>query len=61
MTMRNRQIIVAAALVVLAAWAVLTWSGSTATPGPSTGPSPTGAIGSAPVTFVPSEEASPRP
>jgi hypothetical protein len=60
MTLRNRQIIVAAALVVLVAWAILTWSGSTSTPEPSIGPSPTGAIGPAPVTFVPSEDASPQ-
>jgi hypothetical protein len=61
MTMRNRQIIVAAALVVLAVWAVLTWSGSAAAPEPSIGPSPTGAIGSAPITFEPSDDASPQP
>jgi hypothetical protein len=61
MTLRSRQIVVTVALVVLAAWVVLTWTGSTATPEPSFGPSPTGAIGSAPVTFVPSEDASPQP
>lgn len=55
MTMRNRQILVAGALVVVLVWAVLAWSGSTATPGPSIGPSPTGAIGPAPITFEPSD------
>jgi hypothetical protein len=60
MTMRNRQIIVAAALVVLVVWAVIVWSESTAMPEPSIGPSPTGAIGSAGITFEPSD-ASPLP
>ena len=61
MTLRNRQIVVAIGLVVLAAWVVLTWTGSAATPEPSVGPSPTGAIGPAPVTFEPSEDASTQP
>ena len=61
MTMRNRQILVAIGIVVLAAWVVLTWTGSASTPEPSLGPSATGAIGSAPVTFEPSEGASPQP
>lgn len=61
MTMRSRQIVVAIGLVVLVAWFVLTWTQSAAAPEPSVGPSPTGAIGSAPVTFEPSEGASPRP
>jgi hypothetical protein len=58
--MRNRQTIVAAGLVVLVVWAVIVWSGSTSTPEPSIGPSPTGAIGSAGITFEPSD-ASPPP
>lgn len=61
MTMRNRQILVAAGLVVLAIWATLTWFGSTATPEPSSQPSPTGAIGSGPPTFGPSDSALPSP
>ena len=61
MTLRTRQIIVAVGLVVIAAWIVFTWTGSTASPGPSFGPSPTGAIGSAPVTFEPSEDPSAVP
>jgi hypothetical protein len=57
MTMRNRQILVAAGLVVLAIWLAVTWVGSSAPPEPSPGPSPTGAIGSAPLTFEPSDGA----
>lgn len=57
MTMRNRQILVAAGLVVLAVWLVVTWVGSSAPPEPSPGPSPTGAIGSDPLTFGPSDGA----
>jgi hypothetical protein len=55
MTMRNRQILVAVGLVILAIWVVMTWVGSTASPEPSGGPSPTGAIGSGPFTFGPSD------
>jgi hypothetical protein len=61
MTLRRRQIVVAAGLVVLVVWALLIWTGSTATPEPSVGPSPTGAIGSEPVTFEPTEDGSPQP
>ncbi len=61
MTMRTRQVAVAAGLVVLALWALLTWVGSASTPQPTTGPSPTGAIGPGPATFEPSEDASPPP
>ena len=62
MTMRNRRILVAAALIVLIVWALLAWFGSaTPVPDPSTGPSPTGAIGSDPVTFGPSDGVDPSP
>ena len=61
MKLRTRQIIVAVGLVILAAWGVLTWTGSATTPEPSVGPSPTGAIGSTPATFEPSAVASPPP
>ena len=61
MTSRSRQIVVAIGLVVLAAWFVLAWTQSTASPEPSVGPSPTGAIGPAPVTFEPSEDPSTQP
>ena len=55
MTMRYRKILVAFALVLLAVWATLNWIGSSSRPEPTTGPSPTGAIGPAPATFVPSD------
>jgi hypothetical protein len=62
MTMRTRQVIVAAGLVLLAFWLMATWMSSTApAPAPSNGPSPTGAIGPGPATFVPSEDDSPLP
>ncbi len=62
MTLRTRQVIVAAGLAFLAIWAFATWMGSAApVPIPSHGPSPTGSIGSGPATFVPSEVASPLP
>ena len=57
MTVRTRQVIVAAGLAFLAVWAFATLMGSaTPVPVPSQGPSPTGSIGSGPATFVPSEE-----
>ena len=62
MTLRTRQVIVAAGLAFLAIWAVTTWMGSAApVPVPSHGPSPTGSIGPGPATFAPSEDASPLP
>ena len=63
MTMRTRQVIVAAGLVLLVLYALAAWMGSTAAPAPtpSIGPSPTGAVGPGPATFEPSEEASPLP
>ena len=61
MTMRNRQILVAVGLVILAAWFLFTWLGSSSTPEPTPtpGPSPTGGIGSAPLTFAPWSAACP--
>jgi hypothetical protein len=59
MTMRNRQILVAAGLIVLGIWALSAWFGSTAPVEPTPGPSPTGAIGSAPLTFGPSDSVAP--
>jgi len=60
MTMRNRQILVAVGLVILAAWFLFTWLGSSpAAPEPTPGPSPTGGIGSAPLTFAPSDGVGP--
>jgi hypothetical protein len=60
MTMRNRQFLVAAGLIVLAAWLFFNWMQSTASsPEPSSGPSPTGAIGSGTFTFAPSDSAGP--
>jgi len=54
MTLRTRQVIVAAGLAILVVWALAMWMGSTAqVPAPSLGPSPTGSIGSGPATFVP--------
>lgn len=62
MTLRTRQVIVAAGLAILAVWALVTWMGSAApVPVPSHGPSPTGSIGSGPATFVPSDDVSPLP
>ena len=62
MTLRTRQVIVAAGLAFLAVWALATWMGSVApVPAPTPGPSPTGSIGSGPATFVPSDDASPLP
>ena len=63
MTMRNRQILVAVGLVILAAWFLFTWLGpsSAPEPTPTPGPSPTGAIGSAPLTFAPSDSVGPSP
>jgi len=61
MTMRNRQIVVAVGLVVLAAWFLFTWIGSSPAPEPTPGPSPTGGIGSAPLTFAPSGSVGPSP
>jgi hypothetical protein len=62
MTLRTRQVIVAAGLAFLVIWAVATWMGSTAqVPAPSLGPSPTGSIGSGPATFVPGDDVSPLP
>ena len=60
MTMRNRQILVAAGLIILGIWALSAWFGSTAPahPSPSPGPSPTGAIGSG-MTFGPSDGVTP--
>jgi hypothetical protein len=55
MTRRRRQLLVAGALVVLLVWAVLAWFGSSGTPQPSSGPAPTGAIDSGPLTFRPSD------
>ena len=62
MTMRNRQILVAAGLIILGVWALSAWFGSTAPaqPSASPGPSPTGAIDSG-VTFGPSGGASSSP
>ena len=60
MSMHNRQILVAAGLVVLAIWLIFTWMQSTASaPEPSSGPSPTGAIDSGTFTFGPSASAGP--
>jgi hypothetical protein len=60
MTMRNRQFLVAAGLVVLAVWLTYNWMQSTAgAPEPSSGPSPTGAIGSGTFTFEPSATVGP--
>jgi hypothetical protein len=59
MTMRNRQILVAVGLVILAAWFLFTWIGSSSSPEPTPGPSPTGGIGSAPLTFAPSDSVGP--
>lgn len=53
MTDRSRRLLVAGGLVILIIWVLLAWFGSAATPEPSTGPSPTGAIDSAPITFEP--------
>jgi len=61
MTMRNRQILVAVGLVILAAWFLFTWIGSPPAPEPTPGPSPTGAIGSAPLTFAPGDSVGPSP
>jgi hypothetical protein len=62
MTMRTRQVVVAAGLILLVVYVLAAWMGSGApTPSPSIGPSPTGAIGPGPATFVPSEEPSPLP
>ena len=62
MTMRNRQILVAVGLVILAAWFLFAWmQSSSSTPEPTPGPSPTGAIGSAPLTFAPSDSVGPSP
>jgi hypothetical protein len=59
MTIRTRQVVVAGGLIILAVWALLTWAGSGPAPQPTAGPSPTGAIGSAPVTFEPSDGTTP--
>jgi hypothetical protein len=59
MTMRSRKILVAFALVVLAAWVTLNWVGSSPPPEPVNQPSPTGGIGPAPATFVPSDGTTP--
>jgi len=60
--MRTRQVIVAAALILLVVYVLAAWTGSAApAPLPSIGPSPTGAVGPGPATFEPSEEASPLP
>ncbi len=61
MTMRNRQFLVAVGLVILAAWFLFTWRQSSSAPEPTPGPSPTGAIGSAPLTFAPSDSGGPSP
>ena len=55
MTKRSRQLLVAGALVILIIWVLLAWFGSASTPEPSRGPSPTGAIGSSPITFEPTD------
>jgi hypothetical protein len=55
MTDRSRRLLVAGGLVILIIWVLLAWYGSAATPEPSRGPSPTGAIGSAPITFAPTD------
>ena len=55
MTMRSRQLLVAGGLVILLVWALLAWFGSSGTPEPSSGPAPTGAIDSGPLTFRPTE------
>ena len=60
MTMRNRQFLVAAGLIVLAVWLAYNWMQSSASaPEPSSEPSPTGAIGSGTFTFEPSASAGP--
>jgi hypothetical protein len=59
MTMRNRQILVAAGLIILIVWLLLAWLEPTTKPQPSAGPSPTGAIGSGPFTFEPSDTVTP--
>jgi hypothetical protein len=59
MTMRYRKILVAFALVVLAAWVTLNWMRSSSSPAPIEQPSPTGAIGPAPATFVPNDGTTP--
>ena len=53
MTDRSRRLLVAGGLVILLIWVLLAWFGSAATPEPSRGPSPTGAIGTSPITFEP--------
>ena len=59
MSMRNRQFLVAVGLVILGAWFLFNWRQSTSAPEPTPGPSPTGAIGSAPLTFAPSDSVGP--
>lgn len=54
--MRNRRILVAAALVVLVVWATPPGRVRRRRPKPTSGPSPTGAIGSGPATFEPNDE-----
>lgn len=54
MSMRYRQLLVAFALALLAVWATVTWMGASP-PEPTDQPSPTGAIGSGPATFEPSD------
>jgi hypothetical protein len=52
---RSRRLLVAGGLVILIIWVLLAWFGSAATPEPSSGPSPTGAIGTGPITFEPTD------
>lgn len=61
MTMRTRQVIVGAGLVILAVLALFTWVAPGAPPAPTLGPSPTGGIGPGPATFEPSDAGSPLP
>ncbi len=57
MTMRTRQLLVGAAIAVLAVWAILVLARPADTPVASEGPSPTGGIGSPASTSIPSASA----
>ena len=62
MTLRTRQVIVAAGLAFLAIGPSQPgWDRPRRRRVPSRGPSPTGSIGSGPATFVPSDDVSPLP
>jgi hypothetical protein len=52
---RSRRLLVAGGLVLLIIWVLVAWLGSAATSEPSSGPSPTGAIGTGPITFEPTD------